>query len=295
LIRQLAVLEFASGVSFVLTLQGIANTALGNYCKNIDSLILSHVADEAFVFVPPNVQTDSNFNAFVDETFPVYAKTAGLNAIIEAHYPPVMSGTVHNYTTDFDRTKAFSGQSSFQCNVRYLSDAYAGKNYNLQYSVTPGFHATDLLPTFYDLNVDLTLFFDDESYPLIPGFGSFAQAYQSYLVLHAQSSDPNTYAKTFNIPPAINWPKAGDSGDEITDVLYAGDAGFSLISDPQTTETLCEFWREVAAAVTDLGGYAPPGSVVNSTFVPVTNDPSANYSVDGGGFEILGVYRGLRY
>ncbi|KAL2050067.1 hypothetical protein ABVK25_009677 [Lepraria finkii] len=261
LIRQLAVLEFASG----------------NYYKNVESLILSHVADEAFIFVPADVQTDSEFNTFVDEMFPAYAKTAGLNSIIEVHYPPVMSGTVHNYTTEFDRTKALLGQSSFQCNVRYLSDAYAGKNYNLQYSVTPGFHGTDLLPTFYNLNVDLTLFGDDESYPLIPGFGSFAQAYQSYLVSHARSGNPNTYAKTVNIPLAINWPKAGDSGDEITGVLNAGDAGFNLISDSQTTESICGFWREVAAAVTDLGGYAPPGSVVNSTLVAVTNDPSANY------------------
>lgn len=159
-----------------------------------------------------------------------------------------MSGTVHNYTTEFDRTNALLGQSSFQCNVRYLSDAYAGKNYNLQYSVTPGFHGTDLLPTFYNLNVDLTLFGDDESYPLIPGFGSFAQAYQSYLVSHARSGNPNTYAKTVNIPLAINWPKAGDSGDEITGVLNAGDAGFNLISDSQTTESICGFWREVAVS-----------------------------------------------
>ncbi|KAL2036773.1 hypothetical protein N7G274_010497 [Stereocaulon virgatum] len=110
-----------------------------------------------------------------------------------------MSGTVHNNTTEFDRTKALLGQSSSQRNVRYLSDAYAGQNYNPQYSITPGFHATDLLPTFYDLNVDLTLFGHDESHPLISGFGSFAQAYQSYLVSHARSGDPNTYAKTFNI------------------------------------------------------------------------------------------------
>ena len=57
-------------------------------------------------------------------------------------------------------------------------------------------------------------------------------------------------------------------------------------------------WREVAAAITNLGGqyflkvenfngtdadlklcagYAPPGSVVTNTIVPVTGDLSANY------------------
>lgn len=238
LIRQLAVLEYASG----------------NFYKGIDSLILSHVSDEAFIFVPLDVTTDAQFSAFVSEIFPPYAQSAGVNALIEARYPPVMSAA-SNYTTEFDRTKAVIGDSTFHCNVRYLTDAYDGINYNLQYSVTPGFHATDLLPTFYDLNIDLTTLGNDTSYPLIPGFGSFAQTYQSYLVSHARSGDPNIYAKVLNVPPAINWPKAGtSSANELTDVLNAGDLGFSLISDNETTQVACGFWREVAAAVTNLGG-----------------------------------------
>ena len=238
LIRQLAVLEYASG----------------NFYKGIDSLILSHVSDEAFIFVPADVTTDDQFSTYVSEVFPPYAQSAGVNAAIEARYPPVMNGT-SNYTTEFDRTKALLADSSFQCNVRYLSDAYNGKNYNLQYSVTPGFHATDLLPTFYDLNIDLTALGDSVPFPLVPGFGSFAQAYQSYLVSHARSGDPNKYAKQVNVPPAINWPKAGSSSaDVLTDVLNAGDSGFSVVSDEETTEVACGFWREVAAAVTNLGG-----------------------------------------
>ena len=238
LIRQLAVLEYASG----------------NFYKGVNSLILSHVSDEAFIFVPSDVTTDAQFSTYVSEVFPPYAQSDGVNAAIEARYPPVMSGN-SNYTTEFDRTKALLGDSSFQCNVRYLSDAYNGKNYNLQYSVTPGFHATDLLPTFYDLNIDLTALGSSTPYPIIPGFGSFAQAYQSYLVSHARSGNPNTYAKVLNVPPAINWPKAGSSSANVlTNVLNAGDLGFSVISDNETTESPCNFWREVAAAVTNQGG-----------------------------------------
>ena len=244
LIRQLAVLEYASG----------------NFYKPVDSLILSHVSDEAFIFVPTNVTTDAAFTTFLSENFPAYAVTAGVNAAIEARYPPVMNDSiVSNYTTEFDRTKAFLGDSSFHCNVRYLTDAYVDKSYNLQYSVTPGFHATDLLPTFYDLNLDLIAFGNDTSYPLIPGFGSFAQAYQSYFVSHARSGDPNTYKKTVNVPPAINWPKPDSSGDEISNVLNAGDLGFNIVSDEETKESVCGFWREVAAAVTNLGGEFPFG------------------------------------
>ena len=189
-----------------------------------------------------------------------------------------MSNTTSNYTSEFARTEALIGDSSFQCNVRYLTDAYAGKTYNLQYSVTPGFHATDLLPTFYNLNIDLNILNISIPYPLIPLFGTFAQSYQSYLVSHARSGNPNTYAKVLNIPSAIYWPQPDTSGDELTGVLNAGDTGFSVVSDPETREMVCGFWREVAAAVTDLGGYAPPGSVVETTLVGVSGDPSANYT-----------------
>ena len=189
-----------------------------------------------------------------------------------------MSGTVHNYTTERDRLKAVLGDGSFYCNVRYLSDAYDGKNYNLQYSVTPGLHATDLLPTFYNVNLDLAQLSNLTSIPLIPGFGAFAQAYQSYLVSHASTGDPNTFKKTVNVPPAITWPKPGNTGDALTGVLDATDTGFVLETDQETRKSVCSFWVQVAAAVTDLGGYAPPGSVVRTTLVPVTNDPSANYA-----------------
>ena len=238
LIRQLAVLEYASG----------------NYYKGVDSLILSHVSDEAFYFVPTDVTTDAHFSAFVSEFFPAYAKSAGVNAVIEARYPPVTNGK-SNHSTEFDRTKALLAESSFQCNIRYLTDAYDGKNYNIRYAVTPGFHAADLLPTFYDLNVDLTALGQTSPFALIPGFGSFAQAYQSYLVSHARSGDPNKYAKKLNVPPAIHWPKPGNSSaDVITDVLNVGDLGFSVVSDGQTKESVCGFWREVAATLTYLGG-----------------------------------------
>ena len=183
-----------------------------------------------------------------------------------------------NYTTERARVKALIGDSSFQCNVRYLSSAYSGKTYNLQYSVTPALHATDLLPTFYNLNLDLATFGGELSVPLIPGFGSFAQGYQSYLVSHARTGDPNTYKKTVNIPVAITWPRPDLSGDQINNILDANDLGFKVTYDGETTQSVCGFWEEVAAAVTDLGGYAPPGSVVPSTLQATPANPSANYT-----------------
>lgn len=251
----------------------------GNYWKGIQSVIISHVSDEADLFVPPGVVTDEQFNTLLNATLPAYAVPAGIIDAIDARYPPVMSSG-SNYTLERDRLRDYIGESSFQCNSRFLTDAYDGKNYNLQYSVTPGLHGTDLLPTFYNLNLDLDVFGHDVPFPLVPGFGSFAQAYQSYLVSHARSGDPNTYKKTLNIPPAITWPKPGSSkADEITSVLNAFDLGFSVVTDSVTSEARCDFWRQAQAALTSAGGYAPPGSVVSSSLPGVNNgnDPSGNY------------------
>ncbi|KAL8820359.1 MAG: hypothetical protein Q9223_001408 [Gallowayella weberi] len=291
LIRQLPSLEFASGeysASSALTivpkytLQRADETTkkfVGNHNKIPTSFIFSHVSNEADLFVPSNVKTDQQFTTFLESIFPPYSKANGVNAAIEARYPPVTTGPgPHNYTTERARVKDLLAESGFLCNIRDLSDAYAGKNYNLRYSVTPGLHATDLLPTFYNLNLDLDIFGKNIPFPLIPGFGAFAQAYQSYLTSHARTGDPNVYKKTRNIPPAISWPKPGNSGDSFTGVLNAGDLGFSIIEDGQTKRSRCGFWRDVAAAVTGLGGYAPPGSVVGQSLVPVKNDPSANYA-----------------
>ena len=210
--------------------------------------------------------------------FPEYSIKAGITSIIEKQYPP--AGVGSPYLLVRDRLNAFLAESSFTCNVRTMSDAFDGKNYNMEYQVTPALHATDLLPTFYDINLDLSVLGSQWDISLIPIFGAFAQAYQAYLISHARTGDPNTYKKSLvNVPPAINWPKADNSGDSITNVLSPNDLGFgvSTITDTETTKSRCSFWLEVAAAVTSLGGYAVPGAVVQTNLVNITNDPSANY------------------
>ena len=259
--RQLPVLEFASG----------------NFYKGISSIIISHVSDEADLFVPASVLTDEMFTELLNYQWPPYAQRGGVTRAIEARYPPVMAPGA-NYTTERARLKAYIGESSFQCNARHISDAYKGKTYNMQYSVTPGLHATDLLPTFYNLNLNLNALGMDVPIPLVPGFGGLATAYQSYLVSHARTANPNTYKKTINIPSAITWPKPGHGGDALSGVLDVNDLGFKLLTDEQTTEGRCGFWRDVAAAATGLGGYAPPGAVVQTNLVNVGGNPSANYA-----------------
>lgn len=210
---------------------------------------MSHVADEAEIFVPQSFQTDAAFDALIDETFPPYAKAAGVNAAIVKRYPPVLNGA-GIYKNERDRVKAALRDSIFLCNVRSLSDAYHGRNWNLQYSVPPGLHGSDVLPTFFNRNLNLTLIGEITGAPLSPEFISLIEAYQSYLVSHASTGNPNTLKR----PPAITWPRPYNKGDVIAGVLDVSDQGFNVITDNQASERACRFWRHVEATVTDLGG-----------------------------------------
>lgn len=252
-VRQLAPLELAQGTR-PLSRPYLPNSLLmplpGNFFPSVN-LILSHVNDEAGAFVPLSMRDNEDFTSTVEFIFSAYAKRAGITSSIFARYGE------KNYTTAFERFKAFLADSSFNCNIRYLTDAYEGKTWNLKYSVLPALHATDLLPTFYSLNLDLDSFGKSVPYPLVPGFGAFSQAYQSYLVSHARTGDPNTYRKKFSAPPTLAWPKPDSSGDRVEGVLQAGNLGFSVISDGQARRETCDFWREIMEAVTREGGYQP--------------------------------------
>ncbi|MCJ1248753.1 hypothetical protein MMC30_005972 [Trapelia coarctata] len=258
-IRQLPALEFASG----------------NYYKGISSVLISHVSDESTVFVDGHIATDDEFNAFVKELMPAYCESSGLNTLLEAFYPGTSTpGTP--YPTESDRVRAFVRDSSFTCNTRYLATAYPS-SYMLQYAVTPGWHATDLIPTFWStslagnaLGAAITL--------LNPLFSVFAHAYQSYLTSFARAGDPNAHRDWLS---SVEWPVVDlSTGEEMANVLQAGDLGFSVLGgDTQNKKTACDFWVEWEAAATILGGYAPPGSVVGSGFVNASEvgGASANY------------------
>jgi carboxylesterase type B len=251
--------------------------ASGNYWKNLDGLIISHTSNEATLFVDGHIETDAEFDAFLDSIFPPVALAAGVDTVVINQYP---SPNAPNspYATQTDRFTALIRDSCFTCAVRFLTDAYAGKTYNLQYSVTPGWHATDLLPTFYDASLDLSILGDSIEIPLIPIFGGFATAYQSYLTSFVRSGDPNTYRAIFDIPTTLPWSTADTSADALSGVIDAGDLGFSWITDQDTTASACRFWQDLQAAVTELGGYSPPGAVVPQGLVAITGNPSANYA-----------------
>lgn len=196
---------------------------------------------------------------------------------IRAFYPiPSLTGP---YLTQFARLSAFVRDSSFTCNQYILTNAFAGKTYNLQYSVSPGIHGSDLLPLFLNDYLGVTALSKTYIFPLIPGFGSLAKTFQSYFTSHARSGNPNKHASLDSLLfPAIKWPHPELGDQMIANVMDVSDIGFSLIVDDQVLKSHCMFQQTINAAVTNCGGYAVPGTAqsqnVNDT---CQEQPSHNF------------------
>jgi len=261
-VRQLAQLELASG----------------NFVGGVSALLVSHVADEAAVFVDGSVASDAQLNALLDALFPDYAVRAGLVADVEARY------AAQAFATEAAKVRAVVRDSSFTCNARALIGAYSPTTptFAMQYSVTPGWHGTDLLPTFWSdglaaspLGLALEL--------AAPLFTTFANKYKSYIGSLVRAGDPNRFRDrgVFTLPWTVDWPQVASTGSadqQFTNVLDAGDFRFRLIADAQDQRDPCQFWVDVLAAATSEGGYAPPGSVVGSPLGNATGGAaSSNY------------------
>ncbi|KAJ2892035.1 Lipase 2 [Zalerion maritima] len=275
-IRQLPVLEFKSG----------------NFYP-IESLVMSHVADEALLFVSGLVSTNTQFDDFVSVIFPNYTKTWGIPDKICEYYPPVTTNKrTSKYSTQSDRVNAFLRDSSFVCNIRHLTEAYGEKKvWSMQYSVTPGWHGTDLFPVFYNPKLTANSWKLTLASFFLPVFGwmvaGISKSFQSYLTSYVVHGDPNEDRLIWNLPPTVNWghPSLGDSSTG--GVVNIGNWGFSRTSDGQLGSAACDFWADIAAAATSTGGYAPPGDEVTQGLFDwgesyLELDVSANY-VGGNG------------
>ncbi|TID15951.1 Vacuolar protein sorting-associated protein 45 [Venturia nashicola] len=234
LIRQLPDLEFASG----------------NVQKGIESIIVTHVSDEATAFVADNLKTNKTF--FESSLVHSYGNNKIIDAIV-ARYPAPGPGA--KYKDEKARMADSMATGFFTCHVRTIANAFKDKAWIGQYSRGLGKHGMDLQANFY--NSSGTPPRDD------PGFATFAPTFQNYLLSHARTGDPNSLQKSGG---AIQWPKA-TFGPVFSNVLEAGNKGFGLIDDSQTTADTCDFWLDVWASVTKLGGYVPPGGQVQTKIV----------------------------
>jgi carboxylesterase type B len=116
----------------------------------------------------------------------------------------------------------------FNCNTRYLTNAYGNKTYNYRYSIRPSIHAADLFLTFLDLK------FDWRGKRRLMHF-PYAEAWQSYLISFIKHGDPNIERR----PETIHWGVAGED-IKIVDLRWEG---FSWKVDDQVDQGRCGFWQ----------------------------------------------------
>lgn len=222
----------------------------GNYWKHLDSIIISHVVNESSYLIPSYVKTAQNFSDYVSDIIPPYAASAGFESRITSRYPPANDGQ-GIFATERQRLDIFYRDLVFSCNIRALTDAYSGKVFNLQYSTFPYTHGADVYATFYYRGFDVDLY---QVPGFVDGFGDFAETYQSYLISHARTGDPNTYRKSHKGFKAIRWPRLNNRGDLVKGVLNTTDTGFEVVTDQQTSRSTCRFWQEIFKDLTALGG-----------------------------------------
>lgn len=200
----------------------IAEFGKGNYWKGLRSLIISHVADEGKLLAP-DPAPDNFVNDTLLYTFPVCA--AGEISILNKVY-------VESYPNATQRASSFMRDMIFAANIRAATEAYADKTWVLQYSGASGTHGSDIPATWYSSN-------------LTNSTNLVSEKYQTYLVQHALTGNPNS-------KEALHWPKvAGIDAEYFSNVLDVSDNGFELIRDLQSSKTVFSLWREMIRAATD--------------------------------------------
>jgi hypothetical protein len=206
----------------------------GKLVGGIESIINSHTLDEAQMFAM-SMAAEKDFDAILKH---FWGNSQPAVDSIKKTYP------VAKYNSQNGRLKAFILHSTFTCSNRYISEAYKNKTYNLQYSRGTGTHGSDLMANFYSpsggfKSISLGSSRSD------PAFGNMAASFQSYLVSHAMTGDPNKLRDK----NTISWPLAA-LGPTITNVLNVTDSGFKLIGDDTTKAEDCDAWKNILVEMT---------------------------------------------
>ncbi|KAK7551385.1 Alpha/Beta hydrolase protein [Phyllosticta citricarpa] len=237
----------------------------GNHWRGIESVLLSHVKDEASIFTDPRVLTDKQFHDYVDYYFPDRSVADG----IERQYPPPEEDKT-TYTTQFARLAILLDHSGFVCYVRNAADALAAsgtKVWSLVYSVPPAKHGADVVPIFQPppvLAPKTERAYRDPFRALFVSFAQFGDPNMLTQRLRDEDRARDTVADRLPDP----WPQVDNSTDELGAVLEVEAGDFRLINDTQNAQGVCNFWMDVGASVTANGGFAPPDGVLTKDLAP---------------------------
>ena len=245
----------------------------GSYSDKLESVIITHVEDEAGGFVPSWIQDEDDITTYLRNFLP-QPDNAYLISQIMDHYP------ASNYFSSWPnenktRLANMIRDLSFTCNTRYLFDAYHESipTYMGEYAVDiivffeKAAHGTDLAPLFWSPEGNFSAFLRDAegqggSSPISDGifkgmsefFGNstyFAPRFQSHFVSHAIFGTPNKgWDKDFPWPEAVSNSDGtiGNVSKAQSSILFK--RFFELINDDQNTASACGFWLDIAKNIT---------------------------------------------
>ncbi|TID25648.1 putative lipase [Venturia nashicola] len=232
----------------------------GNFWKGLESVMLSHTSDEVTMFASSKITTQRSLDDFQRKLLPT---APALQNAVEKHF--------NKLSTVKQRLFDFMQGTIFACNIRFLSQAYADRNFVYQYAKGRGSHGSDILPMFYSRHSPLTALAGTINSDVI----KMAEKLQPYLAAYIVTGDPNTREHGGKPPFLIE--KIKDSSLEYLAPVLSFDDVNEVILDPHARLGACEFWRDVEAAGTNLLGYAPPGAVARTTIPTDQGDPSRFY------------------
>lgn len=266
-VRTIPTISFAGGRCFSTDLgcgrSIVLTSLLGQYWKEIDAAIISHVSNETASFTPKGITSETTFNDFLQLFLPGDHLDRIRKQIAEQY----------NCTTLFngDYTKCIATtirDASFTCNTRDLYSAYPTMAYMMRYSFPTeyfAYHATDLVPLFSNsIDQAVELLSKKLAKPLARVYAGWlintgvAAAYQTYFASLALYGNPNALDMPLvaGTQPPI-WTVADGSGDLLTNVLSvqmpSGQQGFTLVSDDQSGRKRCEFWTKLAESIMSSG------------------------------------------
>lgn len=201
--------------------------ARGNTWKDIDSVITSHVIDEASLFLPDTIP-DGFMESYISGSLPPNS-TSGTKRMVdyyEEHYPN---------SSMKEKVAVMYFDLIFGCNMRTVLEAYPNDSWSMQYSfidgVVNGTHGSDAPATWYN--------------PELQGYTEpLFEKFQRYLTNHARTGDPNVpRSGEYHLQ---YWPRVNGLGDEVPEnVLNVTNEGFKIIQDRQMSKDVCEVWKEV--------------------------------------------------
>lgn len=250
---------------------------------NCKSLIVSHVWNEAGIFIKKAIDTPTAFTNFVKSVFPG-DKMQKIRDSIEARYPSAGPPFLGDQQA---RVRQVVQDSTFVCNSRQVYDAYKGKTYVLKYDFPPATHGSDLLAASYHRGLAvgdlLKSYIKDLPEPIVNVLEAvitpFAQRYQRYFGGHAVSGDPNE----FNYGRYEKWEIANDDDGTINNALKAtllsfdDTPFFNVGKDLESTAKICDFWKEVAQEIGNLyigeNSSGDESGVFNGLFGVQVQDP----------------------